>query len=273
MHVMVVMEGVRTGTLTLVGIGLFDEMSISLRGLEAVEEADFVFAEDYTSALEEGAVKRLAERTGKDIVMLGRDDVEDAGRIVEACSSAKVVLLVVGDPLTATTHIDLRLRAEEASVETRIVHGASVMTAVPGLLGLQHYKFGRSTTVPFPQEGYLPTSPYEIVLENMSRGLHTLVLLDIDAEGRRYMTAQEGLQVLLEMGRKLGDSKIDESTLVCAVARAGSQDCVVAACSLGEMKARNLGPPLHTVVVPAGLHFMEEEGLRRFAGWRSTPTR
>ena len=272
MHVPVYMADAHTGTLTLVGLGLFDEMSMSIRGLEAVEEADAVFAEHYTSALEAGAVARLAERTGKDIVMLGRQEVEDAKRILEACIGAKVVLLVVGDPLTATTHIDLRLRAEEASVETRIVHGASVMTAVPGLLGLQHYKFGRSTTVPFPQEGYLPTSPYEIVLENMSRGLHTLVLLDIDAEGERYMTAQEGLRVLLEMGRELGDSKIDESTLVCAVARAGSRDCVVAACALGDMMTRDLGPPLHTVVVPGGLHFMEEEGLRRFASWRDEPT-
>lgn len=265
------MTTVRTGTLTLVGLGLFDETSMSLRGLEAIEEADVVFAEHYTSALEDGAMARLAERTGKTIVMLGREEVEDAGRILEACKDAKVVLLVVGDPLTATTHIDLRLRAEKASVDTHVVHGASVLTAVPGLLGLQHYKFGRATTVPFPQEGYLPTSPCEIVLENQRRGLHTLVLLDIDAAEGRYMTAQEGLQILLEMDRKLGDSRIDESTLVCAVARAGSEDCVVVACSLGEMRTRDLGPPLHTVVVPGGLHFMEEEGLRRFAGWRGTP--
>ncbi len=37
--------------LTFIGLGLFDEYDISLKGLEAIREADLVYAEFYTSCL------------------------------------------------------------------------------------------------------------------------------------------------------------------------------------------------------------------------------
>ena len=256
------------GRLALVGLGLYDERDITTRGLEEIRDADIVFCESYTSRLSEGSVSRLSERLGKDIRALDREAVEDASAILGACDGKRVVLLVVGDPLTATTHIDLRLRAARCSIETVIVHAPSVLTAVPGLLGLQHYKFGRTTTLPYPQEGYLPTSPCEMVLENLARGLHTLVLLDIDAENERYMSANEGLRLLLEMARKLRPParEISDDTLVCVVARAGAPDCVVAAGKLGEMRLRDFGPPLHSIAIPGKLHFMERDALQTFAG-------
>jgi diphthine synthase len=134
------------------------------------------------------------------------------------------------------------------------------------MLGLQHYKFGRTTTIPFPQEGYSPTSPYEVISENLSRGLHTLVLLDIDAENSRYMTANEGMHSLMDMERRVGRGTVTAGTLVCVIARAGSDDCLVQAGRLGELISENFGPTLHTLVVPGKLHFMEEESLEALAG-------
>ena len=263
----ILMTGKGRGRLTLVGLGLGDETDITARGLEEVEAADAVFAESYTSRLAVGSIARLAERTGKDIVMLTREEVEEGAQVIESCEGRRVAFLVAGDPLTATTHIDLRLRAAKESIETVIVHAASVLTAVPGLLGLQHYKLGRTTTIPFPQEGYLPTSPYEIVADNLARGLHSLVLLDTGADGESHMTANEGLGILLEMAKKSSErGAMDEESLVAVVARAGSPDCLVAAGKLEEMRKTSFGPPLHTIVVPGKLHFMEEESLRVFAG-------
>ena len=262
----------RKGALVFVGLGLHDEDGVSERGLTEILSADLVLAEVYTSALSEGSLDRLAKRTGKRLELLDRAAVEDGKRILKECEDKRVALLVVGDPMTATTHVDLRLRAAEAGIETHITHGASVLTAVPGLLGLQHYKFGRTTTLPFPQEGYSPTSPYEVIHENLSRGLHTLVLLDIDAENSRYMTANEGLHLLMDIERRVGRGIISESTLVCAVARAGSRDCMVRAGILRELLVTDFGPPLHTIVVPGKLHFLEEDALRVFAGRKSPHT-
>ncbi len=257
------------GMLVFVGLGLHDEDGVSEKGLKEIVSADLTLAEVYTSALSEGSLDRLARRSGRAIELLDRAAVEDGKRILKECESKRVVLLVVGDPMTATTHVDLRLRAAEAGIETRIVHGASALTAVPGLLGLQHYKFGRTTTLPFPQEGYSPTSPYDVIKENLSRGLHTLVLLDIDADDSRYMTVNEGLHLLLDMERRLGLGIISEDTLVCAVARAGSPDCVARAGKLSDLLTTDFGPPLHTIIVPGRLHFLEEDALRMFAGRKS----
>lgn len=251
----------KRGRLAFVGLGLHDENGITVRGLREIENADEVFAEDYTSTLAAGSLDRLAAKTGKRIERLDRKAVEEGSRLLDACEAKRVVLLVAGDPMTATTHIDLRLRAIKRSIDTSIIHGASALTAVPGLLGLQQYKFGRTTTLPFPQEGYSPTSPYEVISENLSRGLHTLVLLDIDAENSRYMTAGEGLHLLMDMERRVGKGIVSDNTTVCAVARAGAPDCVVMAGRVKDLISADLGPPLHSLVVPGKMHFMEEEAL------------
>ncbi len=254
------------GSLSFIGLGLNDDEGVSLAGLKEMESADVIFAEQYTSSLASGALDRLKGRVGKDIQLLGREQVEEGSAILRECEGRNVALLVVGDPMTATTHVDLRLRAEKQGTRTRIIHGASVLTAVPGALGLQHYKFGRTTTVPFPQEGFSPTSPYEVISENRSRGLHTLVLLDIDAENSRFMTANEGLHVLLDMERRVKGGTMGPATLVCVVARAGSPDCVVSAGPISDLIQRSYGPPLHSIVVPGKLHFLEEEALEVLAG-------
>lgn len=254
------------GTLTFIGLGLYDDEGLSIKGMKEIRASDEVFAEAYTSMLVAGALDRLESRAGRKIQLLDRERIEEGSAVLEACKDKRVALLVVGDPMGATTHIDLRLRAAKLGIETSIVHGASVLTAVPGILGLQHYKFGRTTTLPFPQEGYSPTSPYEVVAENLLRGLHTLVLLDIDADGSRYMTANEGLHSLLDMERRVAKRAINQQTLVCVVARAGSPDCLARAGSISDMISSDFGPPLHTIVIPGKLHFMEEEALEVLAG-------
>lgn len=251
-----------------IGLGLHDEKGVTIRGLQEIGAADVVFAEAYTSSLSDGAIDRLAVRTGKQIETLDRVTLEDGRRILDACREKQVALLVAGDPMTATTHVELRLRAIAQGTETKVIHGVSAMTAVPGLLGLQHYKFGRTVTLPLPQEGYSPTSPYELIGENLARGLHTLVLMDIDAENSRFMTANEGMYLLLDMEKRTGLHILSEDTLICVVARAGAPDCTVRAGSVGDMIPLDFGAPLHTIVIPGKLHFMEKDALRILGGMK-----
>ena len=71
---------------------------------------------------------------------------------------------------------------------------------------MQFYKFGRTTTLVYPENDYFPESPYDVLVENKTRGLHTLVLLDIHAQENRYMTANEGIQLLLTINSKRKDN-------------------------------------------------------------------
>jgi diphthine synthase len=107
------------------------------------------------------------------------------------------------------------------------------------------------------------TSPYDVVVENLDRNLHTLLFLDIQPD--RYMTASEGAALLLEMEEISGGDRL-RTALGVGVARAGSDDAVVIADRLPKLADRDLGGPLHILVVPGRLHFMEAEGLVALAG-------
>jgi diphthine synthase len=250
------------GSLTFVGLGLHDARGVSLQGLDAMRAADAVFLETYTSLLP-GDVEQA---WGVRVQRLSRAQVEDGAPLLDAARRGDAVLCVVGDSMSATTHVELRVRAAKEGIATRVVHGASILTAAAGLLGLQSYKFGRTTTLAFPHGAYLAESPAEVIAQNRQRGLHTLVLLDLDAEGQRYMTAAEGAALLLRIGARRPELGLEPGMLACAVARAGSAEPGVRAAPLAELARLDLGPPLHCLVVPGALHEVEEEALRVLAG-------
>ncbi|MCX6662013.1 MAG: diphthine synthase [Euryarchaeota archaeon] len=249
------------GQLVFVGLGLYDETDVSLKGLEELKQCDTVFAEFYTTKLGKFDKKSFESQIGKEIEVLSREETEKGDKIIDAAIQNSVVFLTGGDPMIATTHIDLRLRAIKKDIITKIIHSSSVATAVPGLLGLQNYKFGRTTTLAFAEKEYFPTSPYTVIYNNKKMGLHSLVLLDIQAEKNQYMTANEGFELLLKMEKKLKKLLVTDDTIACVVARAGAPDSLTVANTIHNLQTMDFGPPLHTIVIPGTLHFMEIEAL------------
>jgi len=250
------------GELIFIGLGLWSIKDITLAGLEAARQCDTCFAEFYTSSLgvDTDEVEQVIR---KPLVTLSRDEVEKGDIILHEATNNRVCLLTGGDPMTATTHVSLRLRAIEMGIDTRVIHGISIVTAAASLLGLQSYKFGRATTLVAPQEQYFPLSPYEVIRDNLDRGLHTLVLLDI--QDQSFMTVSQAVSILREMERRLGKGVITESTLLAAVARASSPFPTVKAGYPQSLQDADMGPPLHTMVIPGNLHIMEAKALRRLA--------
>jgi len=253
------------GRITFIGLGLYDEKDISLKGIEEIKNCDRVYAEFYTAILAGTDLKKIEKTIGKKIEVLSREETEKGKKILEEAEIKNIVFLTCGDPMSATTHIDLRLNAIKLGIKTKIVHGSSIFTAVPGLLGLQNYKFGRTTTLAYPEKDYFPTSPYNVIDYNKKLGLHTLVLLDIQAEKKKFMTANEAMKLLLEMEEKINGNIFKQDSILCVVARAGADEPVVAAGNIKELIDRDFGPPLHTIVIPGKLHFMEFEALKVLA--------
>lgn len=257
--------------LTLVGLGLHDLASITVKGLEAARAADVVYAEFYT-AIMSGDKATMEAFLGRKVEVLDRLGVEKGGpRLLEEARTRKVVLLVAGDPMAATTHADLLVRFRQAKVPLHVIHGPSIFTAAPGLLGLQHYKFGRSTTLVRPEKGWSPTSPFDAVAENHQRGLHTLVLLDIKSDEGYFMRAGDGISVLLELAARTGNTWFTAASPVAVVARAGSDDPLVLTGPAGAMAQRDFGPPLHCIVVPGNLQVVEQEAWDSFAAVKPKP--
>ncbi|KUO41530.1 MAG: hypothetical protein AVW06_00905 [Hadesarchaea archaeon DG-33-1] len=249
--------------LIFIGLGLHGE-GISLLGLREAQKADIVYAELYTSLVVGLDLKGLEQEIGKPVQVVYRETVEQRpDDILNAAKVGKVAFLVPGDPMVATTHVDLRLRAARAGIQTKIVHGASIGSAAAGLAGLQSYKFGRSATVSFPDN---PSQvPYETLVENRERGLHTLLLLDIRAKEGRAMLSSEAIEIMLGLEKKLPKNAFTPDTLAVVVARAGSDDAIVKADKVGRLQKLDFGPPPHVLIVPGKLHFVEAEALKVFA--------
>jgi diphthine synthase len=260
-------EAVALGELIFVGLGLHDEKGISLRGIEEIRSTDAVFAEFYTSLMPSLSIKKLEKLVEKRVSVVSRQALEEEGGelILQNAKKGKVALLVPGDPLIATTHVDLRIRAEKYGIKTQVIHGASIISAVIGLSGLQNYKCGRSVTIPFSDENLAPETPYKVIAENKKMGLHTLCFLDIKAEKRRYMTIKEGLQQLLATEKRERMGAVTLDTLVVGIARAGSPEPTVKAGYVKEILTHDFGAHPHSIVFPSKLHFMEAEALITFA--------
>ncbi len=245
--------------LYIVGMGLWDEKDITVRGLEAIKASEKVYLETYTTLLGGLNIERLEKEIGKPVIPLSREDVEVKAEFIKEAKQSKIAILVGGDPLVATTHHDLAIRAKEQGVSFEIIHNASIVSAISET-GLQSYKFGRTVTVPFPRENFRPRSFYDHIIENLDMGLHTLVLLDIDAENNKFMTVNEGLKLIKEL------DKPNRISNVIGIARLGSKDKKIVYGPWNAVINEDFGNPPHCIVVPGKLHDVENRYISLFWG-------
>jgi diphthine synthase len=255
--------------LTFIGLGLYDETDISLKGLHAIQSADLVYLEFYTSFLMGTTIEKMESFYGKSVILLSREDVEQNPSWLENARDQNVVFLTGGDTMASTTHIDLRIRANDMGISTRLIHGSSITSAVFGLSGLQNYRFGKSVSIPFPYVSsrgnrVVTETPYDTIKFNSENGLHTLVFLDINKD-LGYMTVSEALELLLEVENKRTEG-VMKNKIAVGIARAGSNDVCVKADFAENYSSFDLGLPLQILVIPGKLHFVEAEALVKLAG-------
>ena len=257
--------------LYLIGLGLCNEKDITVRGLEYIKQSDYIYMEYYTSILGINSTK-LEEYYGKKIILADREMIEIGfdKEILEKAKSSKVSLLVVGDPFSATTHIDLYLRCIHEDVKVEVVNNASILNSI-GITGLSLYRFGETVSIPFFTEKWRPYSFYDKICRNYNNDLHTLILLDIKvkeiseenlAKGKkiyeppRFMTVNQALEELLEASKNAENvagnkGLINEENLCYGVAGIGSESQIVKAGKIKDIIKFYFGKPLHSVVLCA----------------------
>jgi diphthine methyl ester synthase len=247
----------------------------------------------------EGAVvdpERLQKAYGltRPIRVADRFVVEDDADtlLVEPARLQTVVLLVVGDPVCATTHTDLMLRCRQQKVPFQTIHNASIMGAA-GACGLQLYQFGQTVSIPFFEENWRPVSFYPKIQYNRQGHMHTLCLLDIKVKepdyhallnggggsqntgshsGRgkflppRFMTIAQAADQLIEAEQICDGQAYDPQTTLCVgLARMGQSTQRIVAGTLDELRNCDCGGPLHSLIITGGnLHDMELEFLEAY---------
>jgi len=175
----------------------------------------------------------------------------------------KTVFLVPGDPFIATTHITLRIEAKKQRIKTRIVHGISIISAIISLSGLHNYKFGKTVTVPFPEN--FSETPYNVIAQNKSTQLHTLCLLDLKATSNEYLSINQAIKMLLEIEQRKKMNIITPDTVAVGIARAGNISPKLKADYVQNLSDFDFGEPPFSLIIPGELHFMEIEALIAFA--------
>jgi len=190
------------------GMGTCQGMTVEAK--MAATAADHRRYEAYTALWPENELALLEQEIGS-IERVMRPEVEQPEALFDLAKDSLVALLVVGDPLQATTHVDLQLRAEMAGIPCRVVHGISITSVVTGAVGLSNYKFGRQTTLTYPYGDWIATSPLEVLAANWEQNLHTLALLDLDPTGQgtgdqRPMRPADAVESMRRMWEKLQET-------------------------------------------------------------------
>jgi len=249
--------------LYLIGLGLGDEKDISVKSLEIVKKCDLVYLENYTSLLQ-CSNHDLAKFYDKEIILADRKTAENNDeKIIEEARNKDVAFLVIGDPFSATTHIDLLKLAKEKNVKVKVLNNASILTAV-GITGLQLYKFGKTTSIPFLDDFPQLETPYQVIKQNRELGMHTLCLLDIKVDQNRFMTIKQAIEVLENIEERLNEGLIKDNLLVVGCSRLGTNDAIIKSGELSEIKQFNFGKEPHCLIIPGKMHFVEEEMIEQY---------
>ncbi len=257
--------------------------------IAAAKNADYRRYEAYTALWSQDTLEELENEIGE-IQKVMRPEVEEPAELLELAKQSSVALLVVGDPLQATTHVDLQLQALEAGVNCSVIHGISITGLVTGAIGLSNYRFGRQTTLTYPYGGWVATSPLEVIAVNRFQGLHTLALLDLDPTGEGVggqipMQPKDAANAMEMMCNKLSDSiqempddsvldkmRIEACEQICQdfstlmvvlCSDMGTPEQNITYCKLSDLSSAKTGR-LHCLVIPANPGDVEEMALKRW---------
>ncbi len=273
-------DGALPAGLWLIGLGPGDLGLMTADAIEHARACEHRFLEGYTATLPADQENRLESIIGPWQRAM-RPQVEDPSEILELARKSAVALLVVGDPMQATTHIDLEAHCAEQSIDFSVIPGLSATSLAISLSGLQSYRFGRQVTLPYAYGDYLPTSPLELIDANYCANLHTLVLLDLDPTGMgvdqpQPMQPAKAAEILAAMQHRLvereGKTRESMSTPLAQwntilLSDLGTSDQSVVSGHLGDI-AKVEGGRIHCLILPAEFSGMEREAYERRKGQR-----
>ena len=259
-------DGVASG-LWLIGIGPGDLDHITERAKRVAKGCSKRYLEGYTAILPPIEEKRLEAVVGP-WERLMRDRVESPENMLDEARVSSVAPLVVGDPMQATTHIDLEERCAEEGIGFHVIPGLTATALAVSLSGLQSYRFGRQVTIPFSDGEYLPTSPFEMICKNKEAGMHTLALLDLDPTGMgleqpRPMTPREAVDHLVRMNERSEEfNQLVEDWQGLLLSDLGTEEERVVSGKMREISHIE-GGHIHALIIAAEFSGMEEEAFER----------
>ncbi|NCC70604.1 diphthine synthase [bacterium] len=269
--------------LHIIGIGAKIK-HINFEMFELIKLSEKVYLEYYTSFYQD-SFEDLEKFLEKKVEILNREkvEVEIDELILSEAKEKDIAFLVLGDPLIATTHTDLILRAKKRKIPCKVYNNVSIANFITRT-GLQFYKFGKISSIPFFSDKFKPRTPYIIYLDNFKMGAHSLFLLDLNPSNdfaykgnEKYLKAGIALEYLLELPKLMLDNEdieekdalaLDGETMALICSRLGFDDEEIVYDTIDNLikmdKTRNFKEPL-CLIIPGDLHEMEKDFLMQFS--------
>lgn len=248
--------------LYIMGIGLRGTSSLTLEESELIRNSSRIFFETYTSISPSDTISGIEIMFGKKVQPIGRSEVEEGKNLIELASGEDVCLLVTGDPLSATTHNQLRSDAYDAGIEVRVLENASITSVIPGKIGLFPYRMGPPVSLPFPYDIFMPRSVSGKIKMNKQNGLHTLLLLDL--RDGRTMYPYEAVETLLKMEKKYGVGALDPKDRIFSISRVSQDGEKLIYDTAANVMELRLEESPASLVIPAELNHNEEKFVEKF---------
>jgi diphthine synthase len=249
--------------LWFVGLGISGLEGASTSAIQVLKKADMTFFENFTSPIGKTELLKIKKLVKGKMTIAPRWMVEDGKAILSLAKKKNVVLLAYGDPYVATTHLELRTRAENNKIKTKTIHGASAITSLIGECGLHHYKIGRPVTI--MREMPSLNTVYYTIYENMVKGSHSLLILEFDKNSNFFMEPKDALVNLLETENGQKRNVIDQSTFAMVASRIGSKNQKIISGKISTLVKTDFGKPPHTIIIPGRLHFTESNAIKIFS--------
>ena len=241
--------------LNIVGLGL-SLKDISAKGIEAINKSEEVYIESYTS-LSDYTIKELENFLKTKIKVLHRSEVEEEKPFFQ--KEKNITLLIYGDPLSATTHTEILQEAKKQNIQTNIIQAPSIFTAI-ARTGLQLYKFGKTSSIPFWTENHKPESFFDLLEQNTSIGAHTLFLLDLNPKENKFLSIKDALKII----QKIAEKRNFKLGKAIGCARLGLDSEIIKYDTIENLKEHDFGKAPFCLIIPGELNFSEEEFIANY---------
>lgn len=251
--------------LVFLGLGIQGVEGIPVVGVQTLKAADEAYLEAYTSPISEETRSELSVLVNKEIKTATREFVEDGQILLDLARKHLVVLAVPGDPMIATTHSELATRCRKLGIETRTIHNSSILTALAGEIGLHAYSFGKPVTITRGPPASMATV-YSTLHSNLTRYLHTVLLIEYDLDSDYFVPPNEAITSLLETEKSYRWRAFENDSFVIVASRLGRSDQTISAGTAFSLSEASFGPSPHSIVVPGRLHFTETEAISAITG-------
>ena len=245
--------------LWFVGLGISGTKSIPIEVVKIIQEADIVYLEAFTSPISQMHEEEIKNMVNGSFKIAKRWLVEDGREILEASKTSTVVLLAYGDPYMATTHIELRTRAELENIKTKTIHSASAVTSMIGEAGLQFYKVGRVVTIMNEKKSTI--TPYNAIFKNLTQGLHSVILLEYNHDKKYFLDPKNAISDLLDIENTQKKNALDNDTFAIIASRIGFETQKITSGKFSNLLETDFGEPPHSIIIPGKLHFTESDAI------------